>query len=213
MTLTAKRIEHLARELAARSDQAIRQAISEYDPESRLALKIAVTMARRSRGISAQTDDAPQGRRAGEQDGAYWVRQLGIDGPIDIRSLEAKLAAADVPTHVGVEVKSELADRQWLASGGFGYRAPARDDQPLSLEMAGLYRAAGLEPDGLYTPREVDEALAASSLAMHERMAIRTEMGARSQVSAAGSDAVDDWQTKVQMLNHRMAALRRLVRG
>jgi hypothetical protein len=52
MVLTPKRVERLAHALAACGDRDVTAAIGEYDPESRLAIRLAIQAARESRGIS-----------------------------------------------------------------------------------------------------------------------------------------------------------------
>jgi hypothetical protein len=209
-TLSPQRLEQLAAQLASKPDAAIREAIKGYTIDDRLALKLAIDLARTTRGLTAQADEPP-GRRPFEQNGEYWCRHLGVDGPTTLKALDEKLSAAGLEASVRIECKTFAMEQGWL-SPGLGHRIEAHKDVPLlSVEMAGVFRAAGLDPDASYTPQEVDEALATSQLAVHEKMALRTEMAARHRVT--GSDTMGDWQTKVQVLHQRMAALRRLVRG
>jgi hypothetical protein len=74
MTLTPKRIEGIARELAARSDPDVTQAIRRYAPEEKIALRQAIEMQRQAQGINLDGAVEVPGRRFGEQNGSYWLR-------------------------------------------------------------------------------------------------------------------------------------------
>jgi hypothetical protein len=221
MTLTAKRIEAMARELAASSDKHVTEAIKRYDPEAKIAIRHAIQMQREAQGITLDGAAAVPGRRVGEQDGSYWLRRLSVYGPIDLKTLEAKMTAAALAPGLRIEIKCEAIERGWL-SKMLGYRLAAQgelqtdqdgrplgrmatDDAtinygpgPLSLQMAGLYRRAGLREDGSYSQGEVDERLGTSDLTPLQRMAIRQELHTRRQVRASTLDTWDD----------RLAALR-----
>ena len=211
MSLSPQRIERLAGELAARSGQAVLEAIKRYDVETKVAIRHAIGMQREAHGIQAQVAEPPT-RRAGEQDGAYWCRRLKIHGPTTLLRVEAAMAAAQLPANVRIEVKTFAAEQGWL-SPMLGHRL-ADETPALSLEMAALYRAAHLSPDDVYTPQEVDAALAASLLATHETMALRTELVAHHQLTqAASGEARDDWHQKAEALRDRLVRLRQLVHG
>jgi hypothetical protein len=198
MTLTAKRIEHLARELAARSDRDVTETIKQYDPEEKIALKHAIAMQREARGISMDGAAEVPGRRLGEQDGSFWLRRLNIHGPIDLKTLEARMTTAGLTPELRIEIKSEAIERRWLSPM---YRVSAMGElstdqvrdgrlasdqaaidygpEPLSLEMAGLYRRAGLQEDRTYSAQEVDSALSNSDLTTMHRIAVRHSLGTR----------------------------------
>jgi hypothetical protein len=225
MTLTAKRLEVMAQELAARSDRDVTAAIKRYDPEDKIALKHAIQMQREAQGISLDGAAEVPGRRIGEMDGSYWLRHLGVHGPIDLKTLEAKMAAASLEPGLRIEIKCEAIERGWL-SKMLGYRLAAQGElqtdqdgrplgrmatdeatvnhgpEPLSLEMAGLYRRAGLQEDGSYAQHEVDQAFANSDLTTLQKMAVRHSLAMRRQVRASGLSTLDE----------RLAALRALPR-
>lgn len=234
MILTAKRLEGLAYELAAHTDEEVTKAIRPYTPEEKIALRHAIALQREARGLSMDGAADVPGRRLAEQNGSYWLRRLHVHGPIDLKTLEAKMTEAGLAPELRIEIKCEAIERQWLAPM-VGYRIAAmgelatdqvRDDRlatdratvtygppPLSLEMVGLFNRAGLREDRSYAPHEVDELLWNSDLTPMHRMAVRQELHTRQQLLASGRDTGDDWSTKVLALNHQMAALRRLVRG
>jgi hypothetical protein len=226
MILTAKRIEGLAHELATRSDQAVREAIKQYDVDTRLALKLAIDLQRDARGMQAQADDPP-GRHLGEQNGAYWLRRLNVHGPITQKSLEAKMTKAGLDTGIRIEVKLMAIEHGWL-SQGLGYRMSAAGElatdqngrplgrmatdsaaidhrsEPVSVEMRSLYRRAGLQTDQTYSQQEINEALAQSDLPTVHTMALRQELHMRRQVRASSQDTLADRLTTLRALQRRL---------
>jgi hypothetical protein len=96
MTLTPRRIERMASELAARSDRDVAEAIKRYDAQDKIALKHAIQMQREAQGITLDGAAEVPGRRLGEQDGSYWLRRLNVHGPIDLKTLEAKMTEANL---------------------------------------------------------------------------------------------------------------------
>jgi hypothetical protein len=224
MPLTAKRIEHLACQLAGRTDQDVTHAIRVYDVETKIAIRHAIAMQQEAQGIQARAAAVP-GRRLGEQDGSYWLRRLGVTGPITQKQLEDKMTAAALEPHIRVECKLECMERRWL-SQGLGYRLSAaglatdqvRDDRlasdhsvidygppPLSLEMFGLFNRAGLQENRTYAPHEVDELLRNSDLTTLQKIACRQELAMRHQLRASGVDMV-------ATLNEQLTTLRQLQR-
>jgi hypothetical protein len=230
MTLTPKRIEHLAHELAASSDQRVTQTIKQYDPETKIAIRQAISMARQAQGISMDATAEVPGRHAGEQNGSYWLRRLDVDGPIDTKSLEAKMSTAGLGPELRVEIKCEAIERGWL-SQGLGYRLAAQGKlqtdqdgrpigrmatdearidygrEPLSVEMRGLFRRAGLEENHHYSQAELNTLLQASDLTTMQRMAIRQELATRRQMLAAGAD-LESHTARMTALLARLKALR-----
>jgi len=224
MTLTAKRIEHLASSLAASNDADVTTAIKRYDVETKVAIRLAIELQREAQGIQAKAADVP-GRQIGEQDGSYWLRRMGVTGPITQREIENRMTAAGLEPHVRIECKLECVERRWM-SKGLGYRLSAaglatdqvQDDslasdhsvvnygpEALSLQMAGLYRRANLLEDHSYSKSEVDLALSSSDLSITQRMAIRHSLAMRHQLRASGVDTL-------ATLNERLTALRMLQR-
>jgi hypothetical protein len=227
MSLTAKRIERLAHELAPRSDREVSQAINRFDVEEKIALRQAIAMQREAQGIHLDGAAEVPGRRPGEQNGAYWLRRLNVHGPIDLKTLEAKITAAGLQPGVRIEIKCEAIERKWLARG-LGYRVSAAgelatdqdgrprgrmatDDSqyqpetvPMSLEMSTLFKRAGLEEHRTYSPQEVDEALAGSDLSVMQRMAVRQELHTRRQLRASGLNTWEERFTRLHELNRRL---------
>jgi hypothetical protein len=226
MTLTAKRIEHLAHELVGCSDQDITTAIKRYDPEDKIAVRLAIELQREAQGIQAKAAE-PVGRRFGEQDGSWWLRRLNIDGPIDVKTLEAKMSEAALGPELRIAIKCEAMERRWL-SKGLGYRISAaelatdqvREDRlasdhavidyglpPLSLEMFGLFNRASLQENHTYAPHEVDELLRNSDLTTLQRMALRQELHMRRQVRASKRDTLDEKLEALRQIHHQRRSL------
>jgi hypothetical protein len=211
MSLSLQRIERLAHELTARSDQAVLEAIKRYDVETKVAIRHAIGMQREAQGLQAQADE-PSGRRPFEPDGAYWLRRLHSHGPIDLKALDVKLSVAGLEPRVRMEIKTEAVQRGWLA-GGLGYRIDGPEDvaAPLAVAMRALYHRAGLEEDHLYTEAEVNERLQHPELDTEQRIALRGELALHHQICAAGDHTGDDRLTaKITALGQQLAALRRL---
>jgi hypothetical protein len=230
MTLTPGRIEVMARELAARSDRDVAEAIKRYDAQDKIALKHAVQMAREAQGITLDGAAEVPGRRIGEQDGAYWLRRLNVHGPIDLKTLEAKMTAAGLKPELRIEIKCEAIERKWLAPS-LGYRVTAAgelatdqdgrplgrmasDDAainygppPLSLEMAGLFTRAGLREDRSYSQQEVDETLWTSDLSPMQKMACRQELHMRRQLRASGLDTLHERLAALRQRQHRQSSM------
>jgi hypothetical protein len=206
MSLSPQRLTRLARDLAAYTNQAVQEAITPYDVETRVAIQHAIGMQREAQGIQAKAD-APPGRRPFEPDGVYWLRRLGIAGPIALPTLNAKLDAAGLTPEVRIEIKCTAIERQWLAPS-VGYRATvAYSLEPLSVQMRGFYRRAGLAEDRTYTPEEVNEALAQSDLLMVHKVALREELHLRRQIRASSQDARAEWLTTLHALQRRLQRL------
>jgi hypothetical protein len=207
--MTAKRIEGLSRELAARSDRDVTAAIKQYDPETKIAVRHAISLQREAQGIQAKADDPP-GRRLGEQNGSYWLRRLNVHGSIALKTLEAKMAEAGLETGLRMEIKCEAIERGWL-SQGLGYRVSAGSEigsqALLSVEMAALYRRVGLQEDGTYTRGDIDERLATSDLSVTQKMAIRGELVLRQQLRASGLDTLHEKLTALHALQRRLQRL------
>jgi hypothetical protein len=230
MTLSPKRIEAMARELAACNDQRVTEAIKQYDPETKIAIRQAVSMQREAQGIHLDGAAEVPGRHLGEQDGSYWLRRLNVEGPIDLKTLEAKMTAAGLQPGVRLEIKCEAIERGWLPKM-LGYRVNAAGElatdqdgrpigrlatdearfdygrEPLSVEMAGLFRRASLREDDNYSQAEVNNLLQASDLTTMQRMAVRQELATRRQVSAAGAD-LESHTARMTALFARLKALR-----
>jgi hypothetical protein len=207
MVMTPKRLGHLARDLAARSDQDITAAIQQYDPETKIAVRHAIDLQREARGIEAKADELPS-RRLGEQNGSYFLRRLNVHGPIDLKTLEAKMT--ELEPGVRMEIKCTAMERGWL-SQGLGYRVSAgseRENQaPLSVEMRALYRRVGLEADGSYAQGDIDERLGTSDLSVTQKMAIRGELALRQQLRASGVDTLAEKLTALHALQRRLQRL------
>jgi hypothetical protein len=203
--------------LVASSATAITKALEPYDPETRIALRHAVALQSEAQGIQAQASELP-GRRLGEQNGSYWLRRLGVHGPIALKSLEAKLTAAGLEPGLRIEIKCEAIEQGWLSPMlGYWVNAAselATDDatvdhgpEPLSVEMRALYRRANLAEDRAYTPQEVDEALQISDLDATQRIAIRQELHSRRQLRASGLDTLAKQLTALHVLQRRLQRL------
>jgi hypothetical protein len=225
MTLTAKRLEVMAHELAARSDRDITAVIKQYDPESRIAIRQAIALQREAQGITLDGAAEVPGRRVGEQDGSYWLRRMNIHGPITQQELENRMASEHLEPRIRIECKIECEQRKWLAPS-VGYRVTAAGDlatdqdgrplgrmatdearfdyapEPLSLEMATLFNRAGLREDRTYATHEIDQAFAGSDLTTLQKMAVRHSLAMHRQVRASALDTLDE----------RLAALRALPR-
>jgi hypothetical protein len=204
MSLTTKRIEVMARELAACSAEEVSQAIKAYAPEERISIKHAIHMQREAQGITLDGVAEVPGRRLGEQDGSYWLRRMNIHGPLTQEALESKMAAAGLSEpRLHIECKLECMERGWLLRGlGYDEAGVNHGPEPLSVEMRALYRRAGLQADRTYTQQEVDQALWNSDLTTMHRMAVRQELHTRRQIRASA----------LNVLGERLAALRELQR-
>jgi hypothetical protein len=212
-TLSPQRLEQLAAQLASKPDAAIREAIKGFAIDDRLALKLAIDLARTTRGLTAQAEETPSSRHVFEQDGSYHLRRLGVTGPLSLPDLEARMTAAGLPPEIRVACKVEAEQRKWLPPS-LGHRLAATDDAPpLSLEMNTLFHRVGLDPDHSYSQAELDAVFEGSDLAVHERMAIRGELALRHRLRASGGKARDDWHQKAEALRDRLSRLQQLVRG
>lgn len=150
MHLTAQRIERLAHEPAARSDRDVTAAIKRHDPETRIAVRQAIQMQREAHGIQAK-GAVPEGRRLGEQDGSYWLRHLNVHGPIDLKTLEAKMSVAGLEPSVRIEIKCEAIEWKWLAPS-VGYRVTAAGELATDQEGRPLGRLASDDATVDYRP-------------------------------------------------------------
>ena len=218
MSLSPQRLARLAHDLAAHPDHAVQQAITPYDVETRVAIRHAIAMAREAQGLTLDGAAEVPGRRLGEQDGSYWLRRLQVQGPIDPKTLEAKMSAAGLAPELRMEIKCEAMERRWL-SRGLGYRVSAASElatddatvtygsEPLSVQMRGLYRRVGLEDDRSYTPQEINEALERSDLPPTYRMALRQELHLRRQVRASSHARLAEQLATLRALQRRRQRL------
>jgi hypothetical protein len=136
---------------------------------------------------------------------------MHIYGPLSQQELETRMAEEHLDPRIRMECKIECEQRRWLAPS-LGYRANAAGElatvdygpEPLSLQMAGLYRRVGLREQGSYSQQEVDEALSSSDLNVSQRMAIRHSLAMRRQVRASGRDTLDKQLTALRALQRRL---------